>query len=333
MVQFLFACRSVGMFHQRSANAVRRGRDGHRSRRRLLRGGLSLGWLAIACAAATNASGQSRPASSIDRDRATASVQWLVDRAVNELPRTIDGDKGWGDTKKIWSGVKVRLDGLKVKTHRRYREVQHGRWIRYEVTLPRPSDRRGVEVTIESATPIVDPESGDQRWRIQSSVVAPMKFSARIQRWNLGAKLFSLSVEGKMKVRMQSTATIGFYPDYSNILPDLVIDPRVESAKMRLESFEVDRVSHIGGDAAEAWGEVMQEVLVERFVKAQDDRLADRLNKSIDKKRDDLRISMSDWISGFQANDDQTVDSPPVDGPTDSGLLGDSTPSPTPHSP
>ncbi|MGB7329041.1 MAG: hypothetical protein WBD31_29440 [Rubripirellula sp.] len=233
----------------------------------------------------------------IDAAGAKASVQWLVDKALVELPRTFDGDKGWGDTKRVWAGVSTKMDGLKLKTHRKFRNVDHGRWIQYEVTLPNPGAARNVDVTINSVTPVVDPASGQERWKIDSTIVAPVHFGARVQRHNLGIQLFSVTVTGKMKVRMTSSATIGFYPDYRKIPPDLVIDPVIERANLKLQSFEVDRVSHIGGDAAEAWGEIMQEVLVERFVQKQDEKLVAKLNKSIGKKRDDLRISLSDWFT------------------------------------
>ncbi|TWU58468.1 hypothetical protein Poly51_12460 [Rubripirellula tenax] len=233
----------------------------------------------------------------IDEAGAKASVQWLVDRALTVLPRTFDGDKDWGNTKKVWAGVSMKMDGLKLKTHRKFRDVDHGRWVRYEVTVPQPHADRNVDVNVDNVNRVIDPVTGQERWKIHSTVIAPMEFSARIQRHNLGVKLFSVTVSGKMKVRLTSSASIGFYPDYRKIPPDLVIDPIINEAKLELQSFEVDRVSHVGGDVAEAWGEIMQEVLVERFVNKQDEKLVSKLNKSIHKRRDDLRISLSDWIT------------------------------------
>lgn len=235
----------------------------------------------------------------MDAAQAKASVEWLVDRAIGQMPRTIDGDKDWGETKRIWAGVKMKFDGGKLKTHRRWKEVEQGRWIKYEITLPPSSAERGFDVVIDRVNPIVDPATGDSRWRIESTTTAPMKFTARVQRWNLGVKLFSVTVSGVMEVRFRSTATIGLYADYARIPPDLVLDPRIESASLSLERFEVERVSHVGGDAAEAWGEVLQEVFLERFIKRQDDRLVEKLNRSIDKQRSELRLSLADWFAGL----------------------------------
>ena len=234
----------------------------------------------------------------IDEAQARVSVQWLADLAISKIPKKFDGDKHWGDTKKIWSGVKVRREGLKLKTNRRFREVEHGRWVKYEVELPKAG--AGTNMLVHSVQPMVHPQTGDPSWQVHSSIIAPMKFTARIQRWNLGLKVFSLTVTGHMQIRLNSQTSIAFSADYSEIPPAFVVNPVVEKAGLVLQSFEVDRISNIGGEVAEQWGELIQEVLVERFVKKESERLAGRLNRSIDKERDDLRLSMADWFSKWQ---------------------------------
>lgn len=233
---------------------------------------------------------------SLTPQQAKGSVQWLAAVALKKLPRTLDGERGWGDTKRVWAGIKVKRDGWKLKTHRRYREVEHGRWIRYEVTLPDPNAGDAPAVVIHQVVPVVDAISGDQRWQIDSTVSAVMKFSARIQLWNLGARVYSLTVSGEMQVRLATSASMGFFADYGEVPPALVIDPKVERAHLELERFEVNRVSHIGGDVAEHWGDLMEELLVERLVKKQNDRLVARLNRAIEKERDDLRFSLAQWF-------------------------------------
>ncbi len=235
----------------------------------------------------------------VSESQARASIQWLASLALEKMPRTLDGDKDWGKTKKVWAGVRVRRDGFKLKTHRRFRELEQGRWIKYEVTFPDPKAGNAPAVTVHSVLPSIDAVTGQQRWKIDSSVVTPMKFTARIQRWNLGVKLFSMTITGEMRVRLASSASVGFLSDYGEIPPALVIDPRIDQAQLVLERFEVDRVSHIGGDAAEQWGELMEEILVDRFVKKQNERLVDKMNRSIEKERDDLRLSMTEWFANW----------------------------------
>ncbi len=233
---------------------------------------------------------------SLNDKQAQSSVQWLASVALSKMPRTFDGDKDWGDTKKVWAGVDVKRDGWKLKTHRRYREVEHGRWIRYEVSLPAPEAGNAALVVIHAVESTIDAQTEQQRWRIDSSIVVPAKFTARIQRWNLGVRLFSVTVQGELQLRLSSSATMGFFADYSEVPPALVIDPRVDQAQLVLERFEVERVSHIGGDVAEQWGDMMEELLLERLVRKQNDELVAKLNRSIEKEREDLRFSLADWF-------------------------------------
>ena len=259
-------------------------------------------------AAVPNVPATHMPAYAISEAQARSSVQWLAEFAIKQTPRTYNGDKDWGDTKKVWSGLKVRREGLQIRTKRRRKEVNHGRWIKYELKLPErtPNKPDPILATIHHVKKVGDLRTGvsqDQQanthWKIESSVETPVNFTARIQRWNLGVKLYSISVEGKMKVRLDSTTTLSFLADYTEVPPALVINPAVQASELHLREFEVDRISKIGGDAAEKWGELLEKVVRDVFLKKQNEKLTGKLNKAIDKHRDDLRLSMSDWFSNW----------------------------------
>ena len=247
------------------------------------------------------------PAYAISEAQARSSVQWLAEFAIKYAPRTYDGDKDWGDTKEVWSGLKVRREGLQLRTKRRKKEVNHGHWIKYELKLPElePNKPDAVVAKIHRVTKAGDLRTGESQhqsnthWQIESSVETPMDFTARIERWNLGVKWYSISVKGKMKVRLDSTTSLAFLADYSEVPPALIIDPEIQKAELHLREFEVDRVSKIGGDAAEQWGELMEKVVRNVFLKRQNEKLTSKLNKSIAKHKDDLRLSMSDWFSNW----------------------------------
>jgi hypothetical protein len=240
--------------------------------------------------------------SSTDAD-ARAAVQWLASVAVKRIPRKIHGDKNWGRTKKVWAGVEVDWDGLKMETHRRFREVRDGRWIRYELALPESGDELRVAIDrvqyhVPSASHAESPS-----WWIDAKLIAPMEFSARIERWNFGMRWYSVKVEGKLTARLATTLTLAAVADYGEVPPALMIDPGFQTATLSLERFEVDRVSKIGGDAAEAWGEIMQEVIRELFLDKLNRRLAAKLNDAVDGHRDDLKISIEDWLSRWHSED------------------------------
>jgi hypothetical protein len=342
MEQFVFAPSRVGLLYQRSSHAIRRCGDGKRQRRSLFCRRLPLGvdrcvkltWnlsrarcrlgflfvVAVFLSAWTAVAGEplaTQPADlgfvqphartfPISETQARASVQWLSDLAIKHTPRTFAGDKGWGDTKKVWSGLKIRNKGLKLSTKRRFKEVRHGRWIKYDLTLPPPAPadsttENQLVVNIDRVVRAGDLQTGSDptnaHWRIDSSIETPMMFTARVERWNVGVQIYSLSVEGRMRVRMNSSATLTSYADYSEVPPALVIDPKIQQAELFLQQFEVDRVSKIGGDVAEEWGELMESVVRDVFLKKQNEKLVDKLNKAIDKRRGDLRLSLADWFT------------------------------------
>lgn len=318
------------MLYQRSSNDGCRCCDGDRSRRRVFLRGLSLNdspaevqltsvpqglRLAVVVVALALCSSRAIPAAAesptaiqptsdlvLTPQQAKFSVQSLASWAADQLPRVYEGDKNWGETKKLWAGVKVRRDGLKLKTNRRFREVRHGRWARYQLTLPpiglvHADGRPAIEILVDDVHQLPD-----GRWQIVSSLAAPMGFDARVERWNLGLQWYSVSVRGDLRVRLKTTTTIGFNADYSEVPPALTIDPRVESAELALERFEVDRISKIGGDVAEEIGDFLKDVLRDRLVEKENQRLATKLNDAIEKQRDQLRWSLTDWLVRFAAH-------------------------------
>ena len=261
---------------------------------------------------ATSQTDVSTQALNITNEQAKESIQWLATKASKHLPRTISGDKNWGDTKRVWAGVKMRMEGFKLRTNRRFRELEQGRWIKYDVALPEIPPA----IKITEVSQISDESTGQQSWVITSSIASPLEFTARIQRWNLGVKLFSMTVSGKARIRLNSTLSVGFHANYGEIPPGLVIAPSVQKAELVMEHFEVDRISKIGGEVAEQWGELLEEILIERLVKRQNEKLVSKLNQSIDKERDDLKISLAEWLESWAG--DPADSTPPSQAPVTS---------------
>lgn len=232
-------------------------------------------------------------------EEARKTVQQLVDFVLPKLPREYDGDKHWGDTKRLWAGVKLRRDGLKLSTKRRWREVKHGRWTKYSVRMPgSASSPPPIKIDVRSVQPnLID--GVPTGMLIATELRTPLDFSARIQRWNLGLHAYSIEISGHLNVRMTLQSTLNTYPDYSEIPPAIVVDPRVKTATLVLESFHVDRISKIGGEVAEQWGEIAEAVAKEIFLEDLNAKLPAKLNQAIDKKRDSLRWSTSDWLTGL----------------------------------
>ena len=157
----------------------------------------------------------------ITNEQAKESIQWLATKASKHLPRTISGAKNWGDTKRVWAGVKMRIDGFKLRTNRRFRELEQGRWIKYDIAFPEIPPA----IKITEVSQISDESTEQQSWVITSAIASPLEFTARVQRWNLGVKLFSMTVSGKARIRLNATLSVGFHANYGEIPPGLVIAP------------------------------------------------------------------------------------------------------------
>lgn len=211
--------------------------------------------------------------------------------------------------------MKFERDGWKLTTRRRHRELRHGRWVRYRLTLPatdRPLEKlplSEIHVAVNEATAL-----GDGRWRVASTMIVPMQFDTRIERWNLGVQWYSFHLTGDLRVRLETTATIGFLADYAEIPPAVVVQPKVEQAKLVLERFEVDRISKLGGDFAEGLGDVAREVIEETWLKRQNERLAERINEKLDRRRKSMRWSLweaaDEWLKSSVADDDAAPSGP-----------------------
>lgn len=312
------------MLYQRSQHDGCWRGNGPWSRRSLLRSGLSLGILFFALSASSvgqipsvgqtaalvKLASLSTPVGGevwMSPETARETVQSMVDFAIENLPPRYDGKKDWEDTKKVFAGIKLRRKGLRLSTKRRYRDVRHGLQSRYHVAFPPTApasngqSRPPVTANVKSVTRAVgsngQPSTG---WVIVCEMSTPLDFAARIERWNLGIQWYSVEVKGHMKIRVEIQATLDAYPDYSEIPPAIVVDPKVTAAKLELKSLNVDRVSKIGGEVAEQWGELAEKLIDEILMDDFNRKLPAKLNKAIDKKRDRLRFSMSDWLEKLQ---------------------------------
>ncbi|MEM9366578.1 MAG: hypothetical protein AAGD07_11330 [Planctomycetota bacterium] len=226
------------------------------------------------------------------------SVRWLLERCLNQMPTRFEGDDDWGETKDLWAGIRFRREGWRIKTNRRRKPVNHGRWIRYQITLP--DDRSLLQLDIAE----IQQEPSTERWpfggyRVTARIASPAYFETRVERWNLGVQWYSVSTSGKLSASLETTFRLAVVPDYSEVPPAVVAEMNVVDAKARLSNLQVDRVSKIGGDVAEELGDVAEKTLIKLWLNQQNDRLAERLNRQIQRKRDELRFSWSDWLQDW----------------------------------
>jgi len=228
----------------------------------------------------------------LSSEEAKATIQWAVYLIQANLPPSHSGKKNWDAKKRVYAGIDIKNDGLKLKTHRKYREVRHGKWLRYTIDLKDPADPRYLKIEVLRA------ESNQPgRLSLKLQIDTHVDVETQQQRWNYGLQLYSVTVEAQAKLRMTIDADIGFGFDCSRFPPDILFDPVVNAADIQLVDLEVDKIGVLGSDIAEEIGDLAERVLRDEYLPGQRDQLAKKLNHQVNRRRDKLRISASDWLT------------------------------------
>ena len=231
------------------------------------------------------------PLAMLPPEEAQRVLQWAADWVRQTLPSTYQGDKDWGKQARLYAGVRFTKHDGRLSTKRRWIEVGHGRWIRYDIDLGDPTspDRLNIQITKAEI-------GADRRIRFEAQIDTRVDLRIQQERWNLGTRLFSVSVKGDAAIRMIVTGDVGFAFDLTRIPPDVIADPNIQSTQVSLVSLDIDRISKIGGEVAEAFGDLAERIIRDEYLPKQQAKITDRLNRQIDRRRDQFRFGTSDWL-------------------------------------
>lgn len=230
------------------------------------------------------------PTEVLPENASGAMMDFLANVIRDNIPAHHLDEKDWNGTKKIYAGIKFRREGLKIETERRWKTVNHGLWKKYEAKLVDPAKTLDVRLTDVHWQP-------DGRLHAHLTIVSEMLVNVWQTQWNLGVRVYAIQSEVRVRTAMDVDATVGFQLDPTSLPPALVVDPHVESASLRLSSFHVNRIGNLGGDVAEELGDASESLIRNFLVKPQSEKLASKLNRQIDKKRDKLRLDAGDWLN------------------------------------
>ena len=64
----------------------------------------------------------------VDQPAASDMAALLTKLVLSNMPHQYADDKKWGHQEKRWDGVRIRREGLRVETKRRWKMVNHGTW-------------------------------------------------------------------------------------------------------------------------------------------------------------------------------------------------------------
>lgn len=122
---------------------------------------------------------------------------------------------------------------------------------------------------------------------------ARVQIHARQSKWVKGLQLYSLSVDGKADVVVAVNIRLATELVPTKFPPDLILKPKAESADLQIRNFRIDRVSKAGGEFAQQLTRAVKSQLEEKVTKYEG-KIVKKLNKSFEKKKDHLTLSLHD---------------------------------------
>lgn len=215
----------------------------------------------------------------------------LVDLAesliAEALPRRYSDAKHWGGQKHFTKGLKVELDGLKLETRRRKELVNHGTWKRYDVWIP---DGQKLVLDVSEMRTY-----DDGRVTFRVTAAGPLQGRVELQQWERGVRLVGLSADCEAKVRLTLDVEAALSSRQGTLLPTVAVAPKVSAAHAEMTDFRLRRIGDLRGPLAKELGDRAEPTL-QREVREQNEKIAAKINKSIAKHQDDLRLSGDEFL-------------------------------------
>lgn len=217
-------------------------------------------------------------------------VDALITKMVlQNIPHQFREDKDWGGQQSRWNGIDFRLDGMKVKTHRKKKMVNHGTWKKYEVSLLNPNEQFLISVKNMR-------ESDDGKMAFDVHAAANLKIDGRQAKWIKGVQVFNVSVDGKTKIELVTTIELRTLMDMTKFPPDLVFRPEATAVQITVKDFRIDRISKVGGEVTQQISRLAQRAIEDRL-KSEEAKTLNRINQQFADNAEKLKLSMHEAMS------------------------------------
>lgn len=213
---------------------------------------------------------------------------WIAGLVREQLPDHYEKRKNWGHTSRALAGVSIKLADGKLKTRRTYKQANDGSWQMYRVDLVEPEDK--FDIRVENLR-----ELDDGRVGLRITAVASLNATGRQALWEKGVQIYSISAEADARVRLTADAAIAMQLDPTRFPPDVYLRPEVNAAKVEILQFKLRRISDLHGPLIRSLSHTVRKELEDKL--AEDNaKLVAKLNKSIDKHEDKLKLSAADLV-------------------------------------
>ena len=223
-------------------------------------------------------------------DHARQIAASFADLLRDVIPREYERRTDWGKTKRIPVGIQNTGHGLRLRLRKREKEVKHGVWKHYRVTMIEPEEN--LHVHIQDLRHI-----GPGRIGLTLHVSSKVHGWIRAKVYNRGVHVIGLTAEGDTTFDLTIDCEVGVRIEPASVLAGIVVDPVVTNARLKLDDFRLTRLGELHGPLVRELGDGLRHLMEDELKPA---KLTKKLNRAIDKKRDRLRFSPDRLISPGQ---------------------------------
>lgn len=244
----------------------------------------------------------------VDPETRKRDAQLAFDQAISKvvrahIPHTFEDKSKWDLTDDRWDGLHMQLDGLRLRTKRRRKEVNHGNWSMYTCELVDPNNN--LNVSLHDVRP---GEGGVTYFDVD--VDALLKLHGRAARWTKGVQIYSIGADADARISLKMTCAIQAELVLNHLPPDFQITMQVVNADLQLAQFDVYRVSKLGGEPAQQVGRGIRH-FVDNKIEKKREKLVEKINKEIKDHEDDFRLSLYELMENEVKERFKTGDSEP----------------------
>jgi hypothetical protein len=208
-------------------------------------------------------------------------ADFVAGKIAEAIPRETEKYQDWGKTKQITTGVDFKGHVWDPKIDRRKSEVNDGIWKHYRVTLVEPD--KNLAVRIDNLRSL---DAGRIAFTLQATAKVHGWAQARV--YEDGVPLGTYTAEGDSVVDMSIDGEIAVEAIPASFLAGVAIEPHVSAVRVKLDDFRLTRLGEIKGSLAHELGKGMKDLIEDEL---DGPKLADKLNHSIDKRRERLKIT------------------------------------------
>ncbi len=231
-----------------------------------------------------------RDEQAVMRPASREAVEFVRGVVLLLLPHRFEDENGWGDEKRIQSGLHMKMDGLEVRTKRKWNMVNHGSWTRASGFLIDPENTLKLDLRNS-------PTTADGISRYEILVTARIFGTAQQQQWNHGVRLWSISADAEADLRFDCRFEVRQSVTSDNGATKLRFEPKVTSAEVHLDRFRLKRISHMKGSAIREAGSWF-EGLIRSRIRRENGRIAEKINEKLAENSD--RFELPFWFGKMQ---------------------------------